>query len=292
MKPALLFLASCIAIASAWTNPVRAEWFAEFDAGVRYDSNLTRAQQSADVRADGAAVFTASGGYFNALSGADGLTLNGSIHSEAYHRFHGLDEFDVGATAAYKHKFGVGYAVPWVSLAATASHDNYSGSIRDSDRLEWRAEMGQRFSEAFDASFGADYARRYAHNEQAVVPGISGKVFDLRGQSVFVRAAYAVNDRIVIGARLSVRRGDVVSTTRQNVEIFEASDAIAPDPTFGNDFFAYRLRGTTQTASLSMSWSLSEHASMNVGYADERTRAYEGLDYRTRVANVSFAYAY
>ena len=83
-----------------------------------------------------------------------------------------------------------------------------------------------------------------------------------------------------------------MSTTRQNFEIFEASDAIAPDPTFGNDFFAYRLRGTTQTASLSMSWSLSDRASINVAYSDERTRAYEGLDYRARVANVSFAYGY
>ena len=160
VKSALLFFVSCLAIASASTAPARAEWFVEFDAGVRYDSNLTRAQKETDVRADGAAAFTASGGYFNALSGADGLTLSALAHSEAYHRFHGLNELEVGATASYKHKFGVGYAAPWVSLAATASHDNYSANIRDSDRLEWRVEMGQRFSEVFDASFGADYARR------------------------------------------------------------------------------------------------------------------------------------
>ena len=36
---------------------------------------------------------------------------------------------------------------------------------------------------------------------------------------------------------MSARRGDVVSTTRQNLDIFLASDAIAADPTFGSDFY-------------------------------------------------------
>ena len=55
-------------------------------------------------------------------------------------------------------------------------------------------------------------------------------------------------ERLQIGGRVSVRRGDVESTTRQNLDIFLASDAIAADPTFGSDFYAYRLRGTTNDA--------------------------------------------
>ena len=93
------------------------------------------------------------------------MTLSVLAHNEAYHRFHGLNELEVGASAAYKHKFGLGYAAPWVSLAATASREKYSSHIRDSDRLDWRAELGQRFSEVFDASFGVDVARRYARND-------------------------------------------------------------------------------------------------------------------------------
>ncbi len=272
--------------------PARAEWFADLAAGMRYDSNLTAAQKRADIRADTAATLSATGGFYYALSGADGLTLSVDARSELYSRFHGMNDAAIGVGALYKHKFGLGYATPWLSLGLSASHDDYRGNIRDSDRLEWRAELGQRFNEAFDASFGGMVARRYARNTQAIVPGVSGKVFDVHGQTAFARAGYALTRELQIGARLSVRRGDVVSTTRRNYAIFIASDAIAPDPTFGNGFFAYRLPGTTQTASVSLSWALSERASLNLAYADERTRAYGGLDYRGRVANMTLAYTY
>jgi hypothetical protein len=281
-----------LAVGLLLASPARAEWFVDLAAGMRYDSNLNAAQDRADIRADTAATLNATGGFYYALSGADSLTLSVDARSELYRRFHGMNDTAIGVGGAYRHKFGLGYAAPWLSLAVSASHDNYVGNIRDGERLDWRAETGRRFSEAFDASFGGMYARRYARNGEAVVPGVSGKVFDVHGETAFVRAGYALSDQLHLGARVSVRRGDVVSTTRQNFEIFMASDAIAPDPTFGNDFFAYRLRGTTQTASLSLSWALSERASLNLAFADERTRAYEGLDYRGRVANMTLAYNY
>jgi len=279
-------------LASGWSTAARAEWLFDVDAGARYESNLTRAQQDPDIRADAAATLLASGGYFFALTGADGLTLDVNAAGETWHRFHGLNRISIGGSASYKHKFGVGYSVPWLSLALSGSHDDYRGDIRDSDAFVARAELGQRFSETFDASVGAVYDRRRADNDLPVVPGISGKVFDLRGHSAFVRAGYALSEQVQLGARFSVRRGDVVSTTRQNLDIFLASDAIAADPAFGDDFFAYRLRGTTRAATLSSSWALSDRSSLNVRYADERTRAYEGLDYRGRVAELSFAYSY
>jgi hypothetical protein len=277
-----------------WSAVARAEWLFDVDAGARYDSNLTRAQERPDVRGDAAATLFASAGTFFALTGADGLTLDVNALSEAWHRFHGLDRASIGGTAAYKHKFGLGYAAPWISLGLAGSHDDYKSAIRDSDRLEARAELGQRFNEAFDASVGAVYDRRYAHNDRPVVPGISGRVFDLRGKSAFVRAGYAFTEQLQAGADVAVRRGDVVSTTRQHLDIFLESDAIAADPAFGDDFFAYRLRGTstTQTAAITLSWALSDRSSLNFRYADERTSAYEGLDYRGRNAALSFAFSY
>jgi len=291
-KRLVLSLALGGVFASGWSAATRAEWLFDADAGARYESNLTRAQQDPDIRADAAATLLASGGYFFALTGADGLTLDVNASGESWLRFHGLNRVSIGGGASYKHKFGVGYSVPWLSLALSGSHDDYRGDIRDSDAFVARAELGQRFSETFDASVGAVYDRRRADNDLPVVPGISGKVFDLRGHSAFVRAGYALSEQVQLGARFSVRRGDVVSTTRQNLDIFLASDAIAADPSFGDDFFAYRLRGTTRTATLSSSWALSDRSSLNVRYADERTRAYDGLDYRGRVAELSFAYSY
>jgi hypothetical protein len=287
-------------IASAWLSAVllaapgtsRAEWFHEVGPGAFYDDNLTRAQQPADVRGDGAASLAAAAGWFCAPSGADGITLTLEANTEAYARFHGLNLLSIGVGAEYRHKFGLGRAAPWVSLAVSAARDDYRGDIRDGHRLEARLEFGQRFSESFDASLGLTFDRRFAKNDEPVVPGISGKVFDLRGQSAFARAAYDLTERLQLGGRVSVRRGDVESTTRQNLDIFLASDAIAADPTFGNDFFAYRLRGTTTSASASLSWALSERASLNFIYAAARTSAYDGLDYRNRVGTIALAFRY
>ena len=279
-------------LALSWSTAARAEWLFDVDAAARYESNLTRAQQRPDVRGDAAATLMASGGYFFALSGADGLTLDVNATSETWYRFHGLDRISIGGSASYQHKFGLGYSVPWLALALSGSHDNYRNAIRDSDNFGARVEFGQRFSEGFDASIGAVYDRRHADNDLPVVPGISGRVFDVRGKSAFVRAGYALSERLQVGANFAVRRGDVVSTTRQNLDIFLASDAIAADPAFGDDFFAYRLHGTTRTAAVTSSWALSDRSSLNLRYADERTRAYEGLDYRGRVTALSFAFSY
>jgi len=268
------------------------DWLFDANVGILYDNNLTRAQAPADVRADGAAVLAASVGSLFALGGSDTISLGADLRGEAYWRFHGLNVIGLGADASYRHKFGLGWSAPWLLARASASYDDYQGNVRTGPRYVIFAELGKRFTESFDASFGGACDRRYARYDQPVVPGISGKPFDLSGASVYVRASYAVNESLALGARLSVRRGDVESTTRPNFAIFEASSAIAPDPTFGPDFFAYRLRGTTDVAALTASWALDDRSSINLSYTGERTRAYDDLDYRSWMGTVSVAFRY
>jgi hypothetical protein len=270
----------------------RAEWFYDVRAGGLYDDNLTRAQKDADVRGDGAATLGADAGWFHAPSGNDGITLALEGSSEAYARFHGLDLITIGASAAYRHKFGLGRDVPWASITVSAAHDHYRGDIRDGRRLEARLEVGRRLTDDFDASFGVAADRRLARNDRPVVPGISGKVFDLHGFGAFARAGYDITDQLQVGARAALRRGDVESTTRQNLAIFLASDAIAADPTFGTDFYAYRLRGTTATANATLSWALSERSSLNLSYAVARTTAYDDLNYLSRIGTILLAFRY
>jgi hypothetical protein len=113
-----------------------------------------------------------------------------------------------------------------------------------------------------------------------------------RPASGFARAAYDITDRLQVAGQAAVRRGDVESTTRQNLAIFLASDAIAADPTFGSDFYAYRLRGTTVTANATLSWALSERSSLNLSYAVARTAAYDDLNYLSRIGTILLAFRY
>jgi hypothetical protein len=270
----------------------RADTFADARGGFVYDDNLTRAQRDADIRADSAATLGASGGWFFVPTGQDGVSLSLHAEAEAHARFHGLDTIAAGAGARWRHKFGVGLDVPWIALVLDVSHGAWRDDIRDGNRLDAKLEAGRRFGPTVDASLGVTLDRRTADHDRPVVPGVSGIVFDLAGQSAFARAAWDVTPGLQIGARADVRRGDVVSTTRINLEIFEASDAIAPDPAFGPGFFAYRLRGTTTTMALNVSYALGERASVNLAYADARTRAYDGLDYRNRATTLALAWSF
>lgn len=282
----LALLALCAAA------PAAADWFQDARVGALYDDNLNRAQQPADIRGDAAATLSATAGWFDALTGADAITLTLNANAETYARFHGLNVVSAGASASYRHKFGTGLTIPWMSIGIDYMHDVARDDIRDGNRLDAHLEIGQRFSDNFDASLGVGYDRRNAKDGEVVVPGIPGNVFDLRGQRVFARGAYDITDRLQLGANYAVRRGDVEATTRPNFDIFLASDAIAPDPTFGADFFAYRLRGTTKTATANVSWALSDRSSLNASYADARTRSYDGLEYRTHAGTIVYLYQF
>jgi len=276
----------------AISTPVGAEWLFDADAGAFYDSNLTNAQNQPDIRADFAAALAGSVGSFYALTGSDGITLSINASGEAYHRFHGLNLLGIGASVDYRHKFGLGYSAPWLRIAGSASYDSYQQDLRTGARWSALLELGERFTEQLDAAIGGVLERRYGPNGEPVVPGIPGTVFNLQGQSAYLRAGYSPIDALLLTAKLEIRRGDVVSTTRRNFAIFEASSAIAADPTFGPDFFAYRLRGTTGTATASASWALNERSSLNLVYAGEKTRAYDDLDYRSYRISFSYAYRY
>jgi len=92
---------------------VAGDWLFDADAGILYDSNLTRAQAPADIRADGAAALAAAARNLFALGGSDTLTLGANLRGEAYWRFRGLNVVGLGAEASYRHKFGLGWSAPW-----------------------------------------------------------------------------------------------------------------------------------------------------------------------------------
>ena len=283
---------ACAALAACASALAHGAWQYDVDAGFSYDSNVNRAYAPADIRADTTFALDATAGWFHALSGRDGLTLAGEATIGIQHRIAGLDTLQLGAAATYRHKFGLGYAAPWIALRLAAADLQYRDDLRDGGRFEARIEMGQRFTPQFDAAFGGLLERRSARHDEPVVPGISGKVFDLRGQAVYARAGYALTDQLLVAATLEARRGDVVASTRRDFDIFAASNAIAADPAFGPDFFAYRLRGTTDTAKLSASWALDERSSLNAVYADERTDAAGGIYYRSHAVSVLYAWQY
>ena len=281
------------AAASAWTAALRAEWIVDIGAAGRYDSNLTRAQDAADRRPDRALTFAASVARHESLSGYDGIRFGIDLRAELHDRYRGLDFIGIGASASYRRKFALGLTAPYGVLTASVSHDDYRVDVRDGNRLDLGVELGRRHSESLDIGAGLAYDRRHATTSVAILPGVSGAIFDLRGGSAFARADYALDERWMLGGRVAVRRGDVESTSQRSRPVFLASDAIADDPAFRDPLlFGYRLRGTTVSLGGTLGYALGDHCAIHVAYVDEVTNAARDLRYRSHTVNVAFDYRF
>ena len=156
------------------------------------------------VRGDGAATLVASGDFFLRLERADGLTL--PLNAEqpkrgtAFTAFQpDLDRRKRRVQAQVRPRLRV---APWHRVAVRRSRTTITASaIRDGRPHRSAREVGQALQRAFDASVGAVYDRRFARNDQPVVPGISGRVFDLRGKAHSC-APVRVTEQLQAGARL------------------------------------------------------------------------------------------
>lgn len=274
------------------TASARAEWSVDATASLDYDTNLSRAVASSDVRADAAGLAALAVRSLLAPTEYDLLVLAGEAGGEHYARYRGLDNAWLGMRVAYRHKAGLGHSAPWVSLEAAAAYHEYRVDVRTGSRFVLRAVAARRFGEVLDTYAEVFADERRGPYGEAVDANVSGRVFDLSGWGGGAGVAYALNDTVTISARGSVRSGDVVSTASESSPLLASATAIAEDPTFGEELYDYRLRGTTCLLSFAASYALTGRASLTLAYTAERTGVAHGLDYRSRAAGVTFLYRY
>jgi hypothetical protein len=284
--------AVCCVVALAWPAAAWSAWLLDADAGLLHDSNLPRAKLSTDIQSGWAATGGLSGGYAHALDGYTGVTATADARIARYDGHSGLDLDALGATLGIRHKFGLGLNVPWAGASFSAVRENYGTGIRDSDRYSLTLETGYRFSDRFDAVLGGTVEKRNARNSAATVPGIPGDPFELYGRTLYARGSYALTERWDLAFGFGVRSGDVVASTRRNFQIFTASSAIARDPAFGPDYFAYRLYGVTRTPWAGVNWALTEYSTLRVVYTRDLTYGANGFNYYNTIVSAAFLHRF
>jgi len=224
--------------------PARAQWSSQLEAGYLHDDNFSRAQNPEDKIRE-SALFARGLLTRDFALGADSdahAGLEGRINR--YSPSDGASFASIGALAGARRKLGLGATAPWVALDASGGYENAREDVRDAYRYSASATLGKRFTPQLEASGGFAYDRRVQRESaEEEVPGFGTKPFSIQGRSWFARASYALGERAALIGAASLRRGDVVSSTRRNFGIYSASNAIADDPALGPDFYAYRLSG-------------------------------------------------
>lgn len=262
------------------------------EAGVFRDNNVSRAPRDGGVVRDSGLSADANFGVAYPVNDRDTLSLSATLRAAQFQRFHGLDVTALGATLAYRTKFGLGPYAPRAAVIGSLAAESYGDSARNGQRSRLSLEFGRRLSEQWDLSGGFALDRFDASNARPASPPLSGDVFSIRGHSLFARAEYALSDRWLAYAGLSARRGDVVTSSHLDPEILEYASAVAADPAFGPGYFAYRIPGGTRGMSFGASLATSPHSSLNVGFTRETTSSQGGFDYRSTLVNASFVYSY
>ena len=96
----------------------------------------------------------------------------------------------------------------------------------------------------------------------------------------------------VLSASYTLRDGDIVSTTLRNKPIFLASSAIALDPVFGPDQYAYTMQARTRGLSLGVTRVIGGQGSFTLGYERLDSRAEGGIDYQSNLVRATYLHQF
>jgi hypothetical protein len=265
------------------------------DVGVElsHDDNVTRAELERDIKSETSLTVSAAAGPRFQLTDYDSLALTASVALDAHRHYDGLDNVSAGLALTWRRKIGLGPYVPQLGLSVSATRLDYRDALRDGWLYAAEAEASKRLSERLTVrAIYRNERRRADDTPDRVVSFVPADVFDLRSHSLGISGEFAWDPRYVVSAGYTVHRGDIVSTTQRNLPVFLASRAIARDPVFGDDTFAYTLRAVTHALNLGVSRVIGRQASLSLGYEYRDSRADGGIDYRSNVVRAIYLYGF
>lgn len=288
---------STIALLLSYITPTQAQWLVNAGAGYEFNDNLPNARLSGDIKSDNAFLANLSAGKYFQLADSTSLSLTADLGGTTYARFDGLNNVFYGATAGLKQKFGLGEYAPWLRLSGSAAYHDFENDPRDGWHYNLSAGIGKRLSERWEVQLNYRYEERNSDhivNDPFLVNnfGIGGDAFNIAAHNVSLTGLFTVTDKLTAYLSYTRREGQATSTSRQEEEIFEYSDAVAVDSAFGNDTFAYRVQAGTNIFSAGLSWALTNHASLNVSYERRDSRVSQDVVYINNIAHLSLLYGF
>ncbi|MEA3152265.1 MAG: hypothetical protein QOD56_3204 [Gammaproteobacteria bacterium] len=268
------------------------DWNVGADLRWRHDDNVGNAGYAADIVADSVISATLAASRFVPLGEGYSLNAAADLSGEYYDRIHGLNNAGLGGTLALKRKWGLGPYAPWVRLGVSVAHTDYEDDYRNASIYCAAAAAGRRIDDRWNFLAEYTFERRHASSRPEDVPGLSGDAFSQTSHNVALTAHFASSENTYLTAGLILRRGDVVSTTRGNLSLFSASRALADDPAFGPEAYAYRLMATSVGWKVGIHYAPAPHHSIGLGFLRLDTHASGDNDYMKSMPEITWNYSF
>jgi hypothetical protein len=289
--PALSALVAFIFLVSM-PNAARSDWTLATEAGVRRDSNVGNAQSYSEIVADTVTSVRVSVFQLFPLGEDYIVTVGGDLGGESFHTLDGLSNASLQGVFALKKKWGLGAFAPWARIGASAGRTDYRDGYRNAWVYRATLASGRRLDARWNLWADYAYERRAANSQEELVPGLSGDAFSQNSHTLAVNVEYALSERFVLGLRASGRHGDVVSTTEPNARAYYSAKALAEDPAFGDEDYAYRLIGTTWGFRAGISYSPAAHTLLGFGFSHFETHADGDNRYMKSIPELTWDYQF
>jgi hypothetical protein len=268
------------------------DWSLGAEAGLRHDDNVGNAQYPSDIVADSTLRARLSIFQLFPVGENYSVTVGGDLGGESYHRFTGLNNASLEGVVALRKKWGLGAFVPWTRAGVSVGRADYDDDYRNAWVYRATLASGRRIDERWNLWAEYAYERRAARAQIEEVPGLSGDVYSEDSHNVAVNVEYSLRDSTFLGLALLGRRGDVVSTTAARAGIFYAARALAEDPAFGPDQYAYRLLGTTYGFRVGIHYSPTSHSLLGLVFTRLETRGEGGNNYGKSMPEITWDYGF
>jgi hypothetical protein len=261
-------------------------------AALSHDDNVGNAQNHIDRVSDSKAAANAS--LFQLIPFGEGYTLaaGGDLSGQLYDRLTGLRNASIDGLLSLKKKWGLGALAPWVRAGISIGRSDYEDGYRNATIYRASLETGKRLDERWNLWAKYAFERRHAAPARSEIYGISSDAFSQEGRSFTAGVQYSLSERTSLSIGSILRHGDVVSTTQAADYDFTAFKAIAPDPTFGPDAYAYRLSGTTYGVRLGLEYSLTTRSLIGCGFQRLETHAEGGNRYAGSTPELTWNYRF
>ncbi|MEP7154136.1 MAG: autotransporter domain-containing protein [Betaproteobacteria bacterium] len=210
----------------------------QFDAGYMFDSNVPRAKENADKRADRAYSANIGKGFVFTFEDRENLRASTTVTlgGEKFQNYDGLSRRIAGIEGDVQYRTSADFDAMTYSLFGRASIERYRSSLRDGYRYSIGVSARRSLTDRIDI-FAA-----IAHNERI---GDSA-VFSNRDNSVRINLDYSLSDRETLYATGEYRRGQTFSTGRASLDNLDVAEVFVLDDAFpGGQFFSYRFDANT-----------------------------------------------
>jgi hypothetical protein len=268
------------------------DWTLGAEAGLRHDNNVGNSQSASDIVADSAVDARLSIARLFPLGEGFSMTVGGDLSGESFRKLTGLNSGSLEGILALKRKWGLGAFAPWARAEGSIARSSYDDSYRNA--WDYRAALasGRRIDERWNFWGEYAYERRAAAPQTEEIPGLSGDAYSQDSHNIGAHLEYSLSENAFLAIGVSARHGDVVSTAEPSAKIFTAARALAEDPAFGPEAYAYRLSGTTYGFRLGISYAPTAHSLLGCGFERLDTRADGGNNYTKSIANITWDYLF